>query len=62
MSLVRTSYTRSQTRWIMSDTSFDIFLDHCVDEYYEDVEGEIVEDQDWKVDVMIEKDLENYDE
>jgi len=46
----------------MSDTSFDIFLDHCVDEYYEDVEGEVVEDQDWKIDVMIEKELEYYDE
>lgn len=46
----------------MSDKSFDIFLDHCVDEYYEDVEEENLEEQDWKIDVMIEKDLEDFDE
>lgn len=46
----------------MSDTVYDLFLDHCIDEYYEDFEKESLEDQDWKVDVMIEKDLEDYDE
>lgn len=42
--------------------SYDTYLDICIDEYYEDTEEQTLEDQDWKVDVMIEKDLEDYDE
>lgn len=45
----------------MSDTSFDIFLDHCVDEYYEDSEEEFVDDDDWKIDKLIEDQIRSED-
>lgn len=45
----------------MSNTPYDVFLDHCVDEYYEDAE------EDWEIpwpdepDVLPSDDYDNYD-
>ncbi len=60
MCLVKISYTPLQMIFRM--ISYDSYLDICLEEYYEDVDEESAEDDDWKVDVMIEKDLEDYDE
>jgi len=42
----------------MSNTPYDVFLDKCVDEYYEDAEEDIVDDDDWKIDVYVEHEIE----
>lgn len=44
----------------MSNSAYDIFLDHCIDEYYEDAEEDVVQDDDWMIDAKIEQDLENF--
>jgi hypothetical protein len=42
----------------MSDSAYDIFLDHCIDEHYEDAEEDSVDDDDWMVDVFVEDQIE----
>lgn len=42
--------------------SYDSYIDICLEEYYQDVDEDSLEDDDWKVDVMIERDLEDFDE
>jgi len=42
----------------VSDSAYDIFLDHCVDDYY-DTEEYIEEDDEWLIDMFIEKAIED---
>lgn len=43
-------------------SAYDLFLDRCIDAYYEDAEDEVVLDDEWMIDAKIEQDLENFDE
>lgn len=46
----------------MSNSSYDVFLDHCIDEFYED-EDETEVDEEWKIDRYIEEqERESFDD
>ena len=46
----------------MSNSAYDIFLDKCVDEFYEDDEETEV-DEDWKIDRYVEEqERESFDD
>ena len=42
----------------MSDAEYDSFLDSELEKYYEELEEDILDDEDWKIDVFIEKELD----
>lgn len=42
----------------MSDTEYDSFLDSELEKYYEEFEEDILDDDDWKIDVFIEHEIE----
>lgn len=42
----------------MSDTEYDSFLDSELEKYYEELEEDILDDDDWKIDVFIEQELD----
>ena len=46
----------------MSNTPFDVFLDHCVDDHYEDEESiDLNWDDDWLIDKYIEDQIRSED-
>ena len=47
----------------MSNSAYDVFLDHCIDDYYSDDEEETEVDEEWKIDRYIEdQERESFDE
>jgi len=39
-------------------TDHDLWIDRDLDDYYSDTEEDIVDDDDWMIDVYVEKELE----
>jgi len=39
-------------------TDYDLWLDRDLEDYYSDAEEDVVDDDDWMIDVYVERELE----